>query len=236
MKNDRKSPRRLWPGGFLYAGDPVSADSLALADFVSVTAGHGCDLGCGSGILLLSLLWAHPGLVMDGVELRSGAARECRENLFQNGLALRGSVENADLRSCSLVPGVYDLVVSNPPYFPAGCGRSSPTEERRLMREESATLPELCAAAAALLRQHGRFALVHRPERQQEVFSAMEDAGIVPLRHRSFACCEGAEPSFFLCEGERGGSGALQKEAPLFQFDARGQETPEYKRITHWEA
>ena len=104
------------------------------------------------------------------------------------------------------------------------------------MREESAALPELCAAAAALLRENGRFALVHRPERRREVFSAMEGAGIAPLRYRSFACREGAEPSFFLCEGEKGGNGPLRQEAPLFQFDARGQETPEYKRITHWEA
>ena len=44
----------LWPGGPVYRGDAVVADSLALADF----AGQGpaktaCDLGCGSGLLML---------------------------------------------------------------------------------------------------------------------------------------------------------------------------------------
>ena len=63
----------LWPGGPLYKGDAVSGDSLALADFAMAVSGERvCDLGCGSGILLLLLGWQRPSLSLFGVELRPG--------------------------------------------------------------------------------------------------------------------------------------------------------------------
>lgn len=227
--------RRLWPGGPAYEGDPVSGDSLALAAFVR---GEGvrqvCDLGCGSGLLALLLCWEYPLLTAAGVELCPEAAERCRENLRRNGLDSRCRVCTADLRQAPLDPESFDLVVSNPPYFPAGEGDASPDLRRDRMRRESATLPQLCAAAARLLRRGGAFCLVHRTWRLAQVLSALQAAGLEPKRLRLMAHAPGAAPSLFLCESRRGGRPGLEMEPVLFQTGLDGRETAEYRRICHW--
>ncbi|MBR4443776.1 MAG: methyltransferase, partial [Clostridia bacterium] len=116
-----KERTELWPGGLSYAGDGVGTDSLALADFARTPgARRGCDLGCGSGVLMLLLARENAALAMDGVELRAEAAALCRENIEANGLADRCRVYEGDLRSAPPAAGSMDLAVSNPPYFPAG--------------------------------------------------------------------------------------------------------------------
>ena len=231
-----KELRELWPGGVKYAGDAVGVDSLALADFAAgVDASRCCDLGCGSGILLLLLAREKPELSVDGVELRPAAAEECRENIRANAMEGRCRVETADWRCHTLAPGCMDLVVSNPPYFPAGRGRPSPDADRALMRVESATLPELCRTAAALLRRGGSFCLVHRVSRMAEVFSALEKSALTPRRLRLFSDRRGHAPSLFFCQALSASPGELCFEPTLYQFGDDGAETAEYRRICHWE-
>ncbi len=231
-----KERRELWPDGPTYAGDPFGTDSLALADF-SRTPGvrRGCDLGCGSGILMLLLALEDPSAEMDGVEFRAAAVLSCRENIRANALADRCRVHEADLRRAPLPGESMDLVVSNPPYFPSGSGAVSADGDRAAMRTESASVGELCLAAARLLRTGGDFCLVHRTERLAEVFSALAAAGLEPKRLRFLAASPEHAPQLFLCRARKGARSGLAAEATLFQFGADGEETAEYRRICHWE-
>lgn len=227
--------KELWKNGPLYAGDPIGTDSLALADFAArFPARRGCDLGCGSGVLLLLLAWARPELAMDGVELRPGAALDCRRVITANGLEDRCRVWEGDLRFCGPEPGSMDLVVSNPPYFPRSAGQASPDTDRALMRTESVPLTELCKRAAALLRPGGAFCLVHRTARMGEVFAALAGAGLEVKRLRMVAVRPESAPSLFLCEARRGAKPGVIMEPVLFQRDTDGNETAEYRRICHW--
>jgi len=229
--------RELWPGGLRYAGDAVGADSILLADFAAGAGGERCcDLGCGSGIIMLLLAWENPEMELHGVEIRPSAVELCRGNIRANGLEARCRAHLSDWRESVLSPGSMDLVVSNPPYFPAGTSRPSPDSDRALMRVESSTLPELCQAAARLLRAGGSFCLVHRTERMAQVFSALEGAGLTPRRLRLFAEKEGSAPPLFLCQARKSAPGGLRTEPMLFQFGPDGAETEEYRRICHWEA
>ena len=128
-----------------------------------------------------------------------------------------------------------DLVVSNPPYFPSGSGAVSADGDRAAMRTESASVGELCLAAARLLRPGGDFCLVHRTERLAEVFSALAAAGLEPKRLRFLAASPEHAPQLFLCRARKGARSGLAAEATLFQFGADGEETAEYRRICHWE-
>ena len=227
----------LWPGGPLYRGDGVSGDSLALADFAMAIPGERvCDLGCGSGILLLLLAWQRPELSLFGVELRPAAAEACRRNAEVNGLSDRFFVVDGDLRAVPFPGRSMDLVIANPPYFPRGKGAVSPDGDRAAMRTESAGVRELCAAAAALLRREGAFALVHRTERMAEVFAALAAAGLEPKRLRFLAGDPGSAPGLFLCEARPGAAPGLTTEPVLYQRRPDGTETEEYRKICHWEA
>ncbi len=221
----------------MYEGDPVGGDPLVLADFaMGLPGGSVCDLGCGSGILLLLLGLARPELALYGIELRPAAAEECRRNAARSGLSERCRVFTGDLREHPFPAESMDLVIANPPYFPAVPGGVSPDPDRAAMRTESASLPELCAAAAALLSPEGSFCLIHRRERMDEVFAALTGAGLSPRRLRRFGSDPGRAPGLFLCEARRGSSPGLAEEPTLFQRRADGTETAEYRKICHWEA
>lgn len=232
----------LWPGGpkFQQNNDafPLSTDSVLLAHFAAgVRAKRILDLGCGAGVLTVLLRVSHPAAETGGVELQEAAAALCRENLAANGFDPAGIV-TGDLREHrALFPaGAFDLVVSNPPYFPAGSGYSAPDAGRAAAREEqSCTLGDLCAAAEYLCRWGGAFALVHRPERLSEIFCAMTAHGIEPKRLRFAQYKVRYAPSLALIEGRRGGKPGLNIEKPLILCNEDGTDTEEVKAIYHRE-
>ena len=189
-----------WPEGVF----PLGGDALALGAFATVRSGwRVCDLGTGSGALLLLLARRAEGLSLTGVELDPLSARTARGNLARNSLA--GEIREGDLRRPPLPAGGFDLVISNPPYFPVGAGRGGGMARR----EECCTLEELCAAAARLVKNGGRFALCHRPERLADVVCALRACRLEPKRMHLVSHSPDHPPSLLLVEGVKGGRPGL---------------------------
>jgi release factor glutamine methyltransferase len=86
------------------------------------------DLGVGSGSLLCALLVEFPHARGVGVDISTGAARVARGNVDALGLARRAEVRVADWTHD--LEGPFDLIVSNPPYIPAGDLPRLPREVR----------------------------------------------------------------------------------------------------------
>ena len=203
-KTESLGPYALsWPEGVF----PLGGDALALGEFASVRPGwRVCDLGTGSGVLFLLLARRVEGLALTGVEIAPLSARTARENLDANGLA--GEVLCADLRAAVLPAGGFDLVVSNPPYFPVGSGRSGGPARS----EELCTLAELCAAAGRLVKNGGRFALCHRPERLVDVLCALRANNLEPKRLKLAAHGPDHPPCLLLVEAVKQGKPGVSIE------------------------
>ena len=197
MRTERLDPYTLsWEEGVF----PLGGDALALGAFASVKPGwRVCDLGTGSGVLLLLLARRAENLSLTGVERDLLSARTARNNLEANGLA--GEVVAGDLRAVPLPAGGYDLVISNPPYFPVGSGLSGGPARS----EEFCSLEELCAAAGRLVKNGGRFALCHRPERLADVLCALRIHHLEPKRLRLASHAPDHPPSLLLVEGVKQG-------------------------------
>ena len=197
MKTEQLGPYTLsWPEEVF----PLGGDTLALGEFATVKPRwRVCDLGTGSGALLLLLARRSQGLSLTGVELDPLSARTARDNLARNGL--EGQILEGDLRNIPLPAGSFDLVVSNPPYFPVNAGKSGGSARS----EEGCTLAQLCAAAGRLVKNGGRFALCHRPERLCDVLCALREHGLEPKRLKLLAHAPGHPPSLLLVEGVRQG-------------------------------
>ena len=136
---------------------PLGGDSLALGAFATVKRGwRVCDLGTGSGCLLLMLAAREGGLSLTGVEREERAAQWARQ---------------------------------------ADC-----------------SLEELCRTAARLLRNRGRFALCHRPERLADLMCALRGSGLEPKRMRLLAHGPEHPPSCVLMEAVRRGRPGLRIE------------------------
>ena len=193
-----RAPERLGPYVYRQSDTcfPLGGDSLALAAFASVRRGDRvCDLGCGAGALALS-----------GVEYCPEDAAMARQNLAENGL--EGAICTGDLCAvCKTLPaGGFSLAISNPPYFKAGSGGCGGPARM----EGDCALEDWCAAAGRLLKNGGRFALVHRPERLCDLFAALRSAGLEPKRLRLLQHGPDCPPSAVLLEAVRQGRPGLE--------------------------
>ena len=190
----------------------LTHDALELAHFATVHHGDRvCDLGCGVGNLLLPLAQRADRLILDGVEIRANAAALCRENLRINGLD--GTVVCGDLnnRYAELPWGSYDLVLSNPPYFPAGSGARSEDPGRSTARtEDSYTLENACIAAQHLTGTGKRFALCLRPERMAEACALLRKHLLEPKRIQLLQPDIDRAPNLVLIEAVRQGRPGVQ--------------------------
>lgn len=190
-----------WPEGVF----PLGSDALELGAFATVRRNwRVCDLGTGSGALLLLLKRREPTITLTGVELDPRSVQTARENLFHN--ALDGQIFQADLRAASLPAGGFDLIVSNPPYFPLRSGPSGGLARS----EETCTLEELCVCARRLVRSGGRFALCHRPERLADLICTLRAHDLEPKRMKLVSHSPSHPPSLLLLECVRQGRPGLE--------------------------
>lgn len=230
----------LWEGGpeMAQSGNiRFGTDAVLLGNFVYTgSARKGIDLGCASGIIMLLLLSRSEKIHMTGIELDEEAALIARENMVHNGLESRSEVICGDLREYKKLfrPGSFDVVVSNPPYFPISSGDVSPDQRRASARgETTCTLENLCECCGYLCRWGGSVNIVYKPERLVELFAEMTRHGIEPKRIRMVAHREGAVPSLVLVEGRRGGNPGLRVDPQILLRTENDEDTEEIKRIYH---
>lgn len=205
-----------------------SLDAVLLAHFATVKRGAAAvDLGAGTGVLGL-LLAARGAKRVTGVEINPAMADMASRSIGVNGLGDRLAVVCADVRA---IPGggilagrSWDLVVANPPYRPLGGGGVNPREELALARHEIAGgVDDFAAAAAFLLKERGRLAMVHLPERLADVVGALRRAGVEPKRLRLVHPSPGKAAKLLLAEGVRGGRPGLTVEPPLYVYGEDGR-------------
>jgi len=231
---------RLWEDGPFFKQAEhfkLGTDCVLLSDFANAAGlKKGIDLGCASGAISLLLLSKYPKLHMTGLEIVPEACALAEENMLKNSLEERSCTINGDIRLHRELfkSGSFDLVVSNPPYFPLGSGLLSPDKARAAARGETdCTLEDICRAAAFLCRTGGSFCLVHKPERLSEIFCTMSAHGLEPKRLRLVCHKAGSAPNLVLVEGRRGGKPGLTIEPPLILRLENGKESEEIKRIYH---
>jgi len=209
---------QLWPGGPGYRQFedvfPLSSDTAWLGEFVRLgKAETVCDLGCGGGALALQLLGRKPSLRVSAIDILPEAVRAAEYNSELNGF--RMDIRCGDIRDWRSFfrPGSFDLAVSNPPYWTQG--KPGPRDSRNTARHESCGPGDLCAAAAGLLRQRGRFCLVYPPERLSVLLCAMTAQRLEPKRMRFVHRDVSGAPCAVLVEAVKDGGAGLSVLPPL---------------------
>ena len=169
---------------------PLGEDALALGSFATVKRGwRVCDLGTGSGCLLLLLAVRGEELRLSGVDRDPAAAQAARDNLARNGLS--GEIWTGDWRAVPFAPGSFDLVISNPPYYARGSGGDG--GPARMEGEEDGLSP-----------------LCFRPERLAGLFAALEGSGLEPKQLQFAAHRPDCPPRLALVEAVRQGRPGLE--------------------------
>lgn len=211
------------PGTF-----PLSTDSMVLADFVKLPKNaRVLDLGSGCGTLGLMLCARDSGCTVTGIEINENAHAMALCNIEDNGLSSRLSSVCGDLRNMPVE--IFDVCVSNPPYFSGGPASRENTIARR---EDACTLQELIGTAAKNVKFGGDFYLVHRPERLAEICTLCSNAGMEPKRLRFVRHSPDAPISLIALQCRKGGKPGITIDE-ISLYDASGAPTEAYRAIYH---
>ena len=225
----------------------IHVKNMALIKEADISLGKGLNIlsgetGAGKSILLgalgLLLLRDHPDMRVTGLEILPDAAAQARKNIDANHLSEHFSVITGDLRGHrTLLPAnAFDAVVSNPPYFPAASGATSPDGARAIARSEiCCTLDDLCACAAYALRFGGEFFLVHKPERLTDLLVTLRENRLEPKRLQFVRHHPEASVSLVLVEARSGAKPGLTLQNDLILYTSSGEKTADYKRLYHEE-
>jgi len=116
------------------------------------------DIGTGSGIISLMLAQRCPNAKITGIDINGEAVNMARKNAEASPFASSTEYHCADIRTIG-IPYKYDLIVSNPPFFPTGCLESG--SSRSMARcFETLTPQQLIECASRLITMHGSFAVI----------------------------------------------------------------------------
>jgi len=146
--------------GFRYGSEAFWLVGFALEGGVPSRA---LDMGTGSGIA--AFLLASVGVETLGIDLRPEW-----KPLWERSLEASDASPTLRVRDAAELEGSWPLIVSNPPFFPAGSGPVSADEWRAAARTEStATLKMFVDTARACLAPGGRACFVIPVQRLAEI-------------------------------------------------------------------
>jgi len=150
----------------------VGTDGVLIGCWVNCEkASNILDIGCGTGLITLMLAQRNLNSNITGIEIDKIASQEAQENIFNSDWEERIKIKNTSLQQ--FIPqSKFDLIVSNPPYFP-----QNKSQQIRDIARHTNTLSfeELICNAAKLLASKGIFSVII-PKNSEEYFCKIASA------------------------------------------------------------
>ena len=206
-------------------------DAVLLTAFCTVNENETViDLGCGNGVIPILLKGRTKGAHFTGLEIQEINVDMARRSVEYNGIGEWVDIVQGDIRqACTLFPKAgYDVVTSNPPYITKNHGLTNPESCKAIARHELlCTLRDVVEAASGLLKEGGRFYMVHRPQRLDEIFGVIKENGMEPKRMRLVHPFLDKEANMALIESVKGARPMLKVERPLVIYKEPGVYTEE---------
>lgn len=213
-----------------------SIDAVLLAKFVYVPIQKGklIDLCSGNGVIPLILSTRTKGQII-AVELQERLYDMAVRSISLNQLNDRITMYCADINDLpeSIELDTFDVVTCNPPYFPINEKTERNMNEHLLAarHEVYCTLEDVIRISSKLVKQKGKVAIVHRPERIAEIFLLMKKYRIEPKRMQLIYPKRKKEANIVLIEGIKDGQMGLKCLPPLVVYDEHRQYTKEFAEV-----
>ena len=210
-------------------------DAVLLSNFVKVKKnGHVVDLCTGSGIVPILLSAKTGAKKITGIEIQSDIADMARRSVSYNKLDEKIDIINDDIsnalkyiNNCSV-----DSVCVNPPYMKDTTAIKNPDLPMAIARHELLTdLETVINIASKLLKESGKFFMVHRPSRLSEIFASMRQNRIEPKRLRFIHPYIESKANLVLIEGAKGSGVWMDVEPPLVVYKDKNVYTDEVLKI-----
>ncbi|WMJ77564.1 MULTISPECIES: tRNA1(Val) (adenine(37)-N6)-methyltransferase [unclassified Sedimentibacter] len=192
------------------------------------------DLGTGTGIIPILLSGKRNYSKAYAVEIQEEVAEMARRSVGLNNLQDKIEVLNIDLKNAldHMEPNSFDAVISNPPYKLGNSGIVNPSDKKAISRHEiMCSLEDVISTAASLLKQYGRFYMVHRPDRLADIMCLFRKYRLEPKQIRFVHPRSAAKPNMMLIRASKNGNPELKFDPPLYIYGDDGNYTNDVYEI-----
>ncbi|WP_096203267.1 tRNA1(Val) (adenine(37)-N6)-methyltransferase [Bacillus sp. FJAT-45350] len=218
-----------------------SVDAVLLARFayVPIRKGKIIDLCTGNGVIPLILSTRSKANIY-GVEIQERLFDMARRSVEVNELGDQLEMVRADLNELPKVitSQQFDVVTCNPPYFETTSEKDQNENPHfAIARHEIyCTLEDVIRVSSKLLRQKGKLAIVHRPERLTDIMLYMRKYKIEPKRIQLVHPRVDKDANMVLVEGSKDGQAGVTCLPPIYVYGKDQAYTEEFKQIYYGES
>lgn len=138
------------------------------------------DIGTGTGVIALMLAQRFPDAQIEAIEIDADAAAQAEENFRESHFSERLKIIHARIQD---LPDLdkFDLIVSNPPFFPAHL-KSQDSKRNRALHTDELSFDELIEKVSSLLTEPGKFWVILPPRQMEDL--------VVLAEKRGLFCCQ----------------------------------------------
>lgn len=217
-----------------------SLDAVLLGAFATVSRAAKTqivDLCAGNGAVGLFVSGITNGHITE-VELQPRLADMATRSIQLNDLTDQMTVLNQDLLTVTdqLKKDSIDVVLCNPPYFKDQPeSQKNPNPHLAIARHEiTADLDHILGVTSDLLKMNGKAYFVHRPERLDDLFAAMQQHRLAPKRLRFVHPKADREANMVLIEMIKDGKpNGVRIMPPIVVYAADGTYQEEVRQLLY---
>lgn len=195
-------------------------DASVLSDFIVAKPKEKLiDLCSGNGIIPILLCKKTRCADITALEIQKEVCELTKRSVKLNNLIDKIKVINGDLRKVKdlFSAGHFDVVTCNPPYMPQNTGKSNLSDSVNIARHEiMCTLEDVIISSAYLLKNGGRFYMVHRAERLADIIYLLKCNNLEPKKMTVITANTESEPSLVLIEAQKDRKSGLIITKPIY--------------------
>ncbi|MEB2780835.1 methyltransferase [Algoriphagus sp. C2-6-M1] len=157
----------------------ISTDAVMLGALAEAASpGEILDVGTGTGVIALMLAQRFPEAKVQAVELDSEAASQALDNFRSNTFSERMQLWEGRFQDFE-PQQKYDLIVSNPPYFPDHL-KSTDAQRNSALHTDELSFEDLLGKVLQLLKEDGDFWIILPPRQMQDFKKEAATRGLFP--------------------------------------------------------
>lgn len=160
----------------------VGVDAVLLGAWAGQNSEKILEVGTGCGVISLILAQRFPSAHIKAIDIDEGSVKEAEGNFRQSKWSDRLRVEKEKFPEETIERGeIFDLIVSNPPYFRSGIDNPE-TRREKARHQGSLSVFSLLENAPVLLHEGGRLSVIIPAEFEEEAIKAGKEKGMQPIR------------------------------------------------------